>query len=88
MLDVHPSGKIQFDRLSSAYGVVPRTMVIHPDGGLVAIGDQNSARVVIVERDLCTGTLGEMVAEIRVGEPGTVGKAEGLSSVIWGAELE
>lgn len=76
-------GKVAFDRLTSAYGTVPRTLVINKAGDLVAIGDQSSSDVAVVKRDPQTGELGDMVASLHVGQPGEVGTAQGLSSVIW-----
>ena len=76
-------GTVAFRDLSSSYGKVPRTFVINKAGDLVAIGNQASSNVVIVSRDVESGKLGEKVASLQVGEPGTVGKPEGLSSVIW-----
>ncbi|KAJ5662677.1 Cytochrome cd1-nitrite reductase-like C-terminal heme d1 [Penicillium macrosclerotiorum] len=77
------NGAIKLRDRTSAYGKVPRTFVINQAGDLVAIGNQASAMVVIVRRDPATGKLIEKVAELQVGEPGKVGSAEGLSSVIW-----
>lgn len=79
-------GEVKVERLTSAYGTVPRTMVINKAGDLVAIGDQSSSEVVVVRRDVRTGRLGGKVAGIKVGEEGEVGTAQGLSSVIWGLE--
>ncbi|RJE20211.1 hypothetical protein PHISCL_07450 [Aspergillus sclerotialis] len=76
-------GMVALDRLTSAYGKVPRTMVINRVGDLVAIGDQSSSNVAIVRRDPQTGELGEELADLKVGQPGKVGASEGLSSVIW-----
>jgi 6-phosphogluconolactonase (cycloisomerase 2 family) len=76
-------GSVKVRDSSSAYGKVPRTFVINRAGDLVAIGNQASATVAIVRRDRQTGDLGEEVAILQVGEPGKVGSAEGLSSVIW-----
>lgn len=76
-------GTVAFGGLTSAYGKVPRTMVVNRVGDLVAIGDQSSSNVAIVRRDLRTGRLGEELANLKVGQPGKVGAAEGLSSVIW-----
>lgn len=76
-------GKLAFDRLTSADGTVPRTLVINKAGDLVAIGDQSSSNVAVVKRDLQTGKLGDMVANLQVGQPGEVGTAQGLSSIIW-----
>lgn len=76
-------GSVSVSRRSQAWGKVPRTMVVNKAGDLVAVGNQASATVAIVRRNRETGELGERVAILQVGEPGTVGQAEGLSSVIW-----
>lgn len=76
-------GTVAFRDLTSSYGKVPRTFVINKAGDLVAIGNQASSNVVIVSRDVESGKLGDKVASLQVGEPGKVGQAEGLSSVIW-----
>ncbi|KAJ5579473.1 uncharacterized protein N7459_005458 [Penicillium hispanicum] len=76
-------GAVSLRNRTPAYGKVPRTFVINRAGDLVAIGNQASATVVIVRRDRETGNLGEELAVLQVGEPGTIGAAEGLSSVIW-----
>lgn len=84
VLDRSPAdGSVKVRDSSSAFGKVPRTFVINRAGDLVAIGNQASATVAIVRRDPKTGNLGEKVAVLQVGEPGKVGTAEGLSSVIW-----
>lgn len=84
VLDRSPvDGSVELRDSSSAFGKVPRTFVINRAGDLVAIGNQASATVAIVRRDPETGNLGEEVASLQVGEPGKVGTAEGLSSVIW-----
>ncbi|KAJ5343919.1 hypothetical protein MYU51_002155 [Penicillium brevicompactum] len=83
VLDRGEDGLVTVRNATSAYGKVPRTFVINRAGNLVAIGNQASATVAIVRRDVKTGNLGEEVAILQVGETGTVGSAEGLSSVIW-----
>ncbi|KAJ5822976.1 Cytochrome cd1-nitrite reductase-like C-terminal heme d1 [Penicillium robsamsonii] len=84
VLDRSPEdGSLELRDSSSALGKVPRTFVINRAGDLVAIGNQASATVAIVRRDPKTGNLGQEVATVQVGEPGKVGTAEGLSSVIW-----
>lgn len=75
---------VEFQRLTSSYGTVPRTLVINKAGDLVAVGNQASSDVAIIRRDPKTGELGEEVARLNVGEPGTPGTATGLSSVLWG----
>ncbi|KAJ5590016.1 hypothetical protein N7450_003988 [Penicillium hetheringtonii] len=76
-------GRVSVDGKSEAWGKVPRTYAVNRAGDLVAIGNQASANVAIVKRDRVSGELGEKVAVLQVGEPGKVGSAEGLSSVIW-----
>jgi 6-phosphogluconolactonase (cycloisomerase 2 family) len=76
-------GSVKVRNSDSSFGKVPRTFVVNRAGDLVAIGNQASATVAIVRRDRQTGNLGEKVAILQVGEPGKVGTAEGLSSVIW-----
>ena len=49
---------------------------------MVAVGDEESGTVVIVERDLRTGELGCELASVMVGPEGSDGQG-GLSSVIW-----
>ena len=84
VLDRSPvDGSVELRDSSSAFGKVPRTFVINRAGDLVAVGNQASATVAIVRRDPRTGNLGEEIASLQVGEPGKVGTAEGLSSVIW-----
>ena len=84
VLDRSPvDGSVKLRDSASAFGKVPRTFVINRAGDLVAIGNQASATVSIVRRDPKTGDLGEEIAALQVGEPGKVGTAEGLSSVIW-----
>lgn len=77
------NGSVSLRNRTDASGKVPRTFSINRAGDLVAIGDQSSSTVAIVRRDRETGDLGEEVAILQVGEPGKVGTAEGLSSVIW-----
>ncbi|KAF7155106.1 hypothetical protein CNMCM5623_005314 [Aspergillus felis] len=74
---------VTFQELTSAHGLVPRTFVINKVGTLVAIGDQSSSNVAIVSRDPASGKLGDLVANLQVGEPGKPGTSTGLSSVIW-----
>lgn len=77
------NGAVRVSSKSDAWGKVPRTFAVNRAGDLVAIGNQASSNVAIVRRDRVSGELGEKVAVLQVGEPGTVGQAEGLSSVIW-----
>ncbi|EAW11247.1 lactonase family protein [Aspergillus clavatus NRRL 1] len=77
------NGTVALRELTSAYGTVPRTMVINKAGTLVAVGDQASANVAIIARNPKSGKLGDLVASVQVGEPGKPGTSTGLSSVIW-----
>lgn len=65
--------------LTSSFGSYPRTLVISDDGSLVAVGNQDSSSVAIVERDTETGELGALLGSVEVGDV-----SAGLSSVIWG----
>ncbi|KAL2819690.1 Lactonase, 7-bladed beta-propeller-domain-containing protein [Aspergillus granulosus] len=76
-------GKLEFEEITSSYGVLPRTFAINKAGDLVAIGNQLSSNVAIVTRDPETGALGEVVADLLVGVPGEPNTLEGLSSIIW-----
>lgn len=76
-------GAVMLRKKTSSYGKVPRTFTINRAGDLVAIGNQATSTISIVRRDRQTGDLGEELAVLQVGEPGKVGTAEGLSSVIW-----
>ncbi|KAF3400918.1 putative 6-phosphogluconolactonase [Talaromyces pinophilus] len=67
--------------LTSSFGAYPRTLVISEDGCLVAVGNQKSSSVAIVERDAETGELGALLGSLEVGSV-----EAGLSSVIWGSD--
>lgn len=78
------NGTVSFSQITSAYGTIPRTFVINKEGTLVAIGDQASSNVAIVKRDPRSGTLGNLVANLQVGQPGQASNSSsGLSSIIW-----
>lgn len=77
------SGAIRFLEQTSAHGWFPRTFVINKAGDMVAIGGQTSANVAVVARDVQSGKLGELIATIPLGSPGTVNNEDGLSAVIW-----
>ncbi|RDW78568.1 lactonase family protein [Aspergillus mulundensis] len=86
-LSLGKDGKVEFEEISTSGGVMPRTFAINKAGDLVAVGNQLSSTVAIVERDLDTGVLGEVVAELLVGVPGDDNMEGppmyGLSSIIW-----
>ena len=56
-------------------------------GDMVAFGGQTSSNVAIVARDTTTGKLGDLIANLQVGTPGTAGNEDGLSAVIWKCEF-
>jgi 6-phosphogluconolactonase (cycloisomerase 2 family) len=77
------TGVMTLTGVTSSGGTYPRTFQINKPGDLVVIGDQTTANVVVVKRDITTGLLGPQVASMRIG---TVGQAEsdnGLSAVLW-----
>ncbi|KAI8302350.1 hypothetical protein K4K61_007998 [Colletotrichum sp. SAR11_59] len=81
---INPStSEITFLEATSAFSYFPRTFAINKAGNLVAIGGQTSANVAVVERNSTTGKLGQLLATIKVGNPGTVNQEDGLSAVIW-----
>ncbi|KAL4869030.1 hypothetical protein BDV12DRAFT_208797 [Aspergillus spectabilis] len=82
-LSQSPDGKLEFEEITSSYGVLPRTFAINKAGDLVAFGNQLSSNVAVVERDPETGILGDVVADLQVGVPGQPNTLEGLSSIIW-----
>jgi 6-phosphogluconolactonase (cycloisomerase 2 family) len=76
-------GTLTFTEMTPSYGSYPRTFDINKAGDFVAIGDQTSANVAIVERDTKTGKLGKQVANLRIGAAGTPESENGLSAVVW-----
>ncbi|CAG8893092.1 unnamed protein product [Penicillium egyptiacum] len=79
------NGTVTFNEITSSYGAIPRTFSINKKGTLVAIGDQASSNVAIVIRDPQSGNLGNLVANLEVGQPGQASNSStGLSSIIWG----
>jgi 6-phosphogluconolactonase (cycloisomerase 2 family) len=75
------SSRLTAKNLTSSFGSYPRTLVISEDGCLVAVGNQKSSSVAIVERDVETGELGALLGSFEVGNV-----SAGLSSVIWGSD--
>ncbi|KAK2746141.1 hypothetical protein FQN55_005770 [Onygenales sp. PD_40] len=76
-------GAITFAENTNAFGTYPRTFDISEAGDFVAIGDQTTSNVAIVARDVETGALGELVANLPILEPGTPESEDGLSAVVW-----
>ena len=66
---------LKFKGLSPSGGDFPRHMSLNRDGSLLAVGLQNSGRVVIMNRCTATGKIGNVIADY-----------EGLgqvTSIIW-----
>lgn len=74
---------MKFQQITSSGGTYPRTFSINKAGDLVVIGDQTTANVVVVKRDVATGLLGTQVASMRIGSTGTPENDNGLSAVLW-----
>jgi 6-phosphogluconolactonase (cycloisomerase 2 family) len=69
------SGELEFQQTVAAGGIGPRQFSINSSGTLVAVGLQGSGKVVILERDVETGSYGKFVANVEgLGE---------VTSVIW-----
>jgi 6-phosphogluconolactonase (cycloisomerase 2 family) len=59
-------GKLGFVQAWPTYGLFPRHFSLNAAGDLLAVGNQNSANVVVLERDVATGLIGEVLAEAEV----------------------
>jgi 6-phosphogluconolactonase (cycloisomerase 2 family) len=77
------SGSITWVEATNAHAWFPRTFQINKAGDLVAVGGQTSSNVAIIRRDVTTGRLGDLVANIQVASPGREQQEDGLSAVIW-----
>ena len=80
---IHKTGKLSLLEATNAHAWYPRTFSINKSGDLVAVGGQASSTVSIISRDTSTGRLGKLLASLQVGELGTDGGWDGLSSVVW-----
>ncbi|KAB8213104.1 Lactonase, 7-bladed beta-propeller-domain-containing protein [Aspergillus novoparasiticus] len=69
--------------LFPAGGVIPRTFSVNEKGDYVAVANQETSNVVIIERDPKSGTLLKEVASLRVGLLPQPGEWMGLSSIAW-----
>jgi 6-phosphogluconolactonase (cycloisomerase 2 family) len=76
-------GRITWTDNTSSYGTYPRTFDINKAGDYVAVGDQTTSNVAIVQRDTKTGQLGKLIASLRIGTAGTPENENGLSAVVW-----
>lgn len=77
------SGELSFIELVDSGVSFPRTFDLNVEGDMLAVGGQSSADVAILERNVTTGRLGEVLAKTRVGVLGNEGQEDGLSAVIW-----
>lgn len=77
------SGKLSFVEATNTHTYFPRTFAINKAGDAVAWGGQTSSTIVVVARNVSTGRLGDVVAQLQVGAPGTVNNEDGLSAVVW-----
>jgi 6-phosphogluconolactonase (cycloisomerase 2 family) len=80
---INPSGSLSVLEATNSHGWYARTFSINGVGDLLAVGGQASSTVSIISRDPSTGRLGELLASLQVGEKGTDGGWDGLSSVVW-----
>jgi 6-phosphogluconolactonase (cycloisomerase 2 family) len=60
---INGNGTLTFKQLWPAGGLFPRHFSLNKAGDMVAVGLQNSARVVVLERDVQTGLLGSAIAD-------------------------
>lgn len=77
------TGALAWVEATSAHAWYPRTFVVNKAGTLVAVGGQTSSNVAVIARDVATGRLGALVANVQVATAGTDGGEDGLSAVIW-----
>jgi len=70
-------GVVAFGELTPAGGAFPRHFSENKEGSLVAVGLQNSGRVVIYEKCKITGKMGKDV----LADFGGLG---GVTNVVWG----
>ncbi|KAF2163112.1 hypothetical protein M409DRAFT_68734 [Zasmidium cellare ATCC 36951] len=72
------SGELTFHQLWAAGGSFPRHFSISATGNLVAVGLQNDQSVVVLERDVVSGLIGEPVGRVNVGG--------NVTAVVWDQE--
>ncbi|PMD35842.1 3-carboxymuconate cyclase-like protein-like protein [Hyaloscypha variabilis F] len=71
----HATGELSLKQIAPAGGSFPRQFSVNKAGDLVAVGLQMDGRVVVIERNVVDGTLGDFVANVDV--------AGQVTSVIW-----
>jgi 6-phosphogluconolactonase (cycloisomerase 2 family) len=62
----HATGKLSLKQIAPSGGSYPRQFSINKNGDMVAVGLQMDGRVVVIERDVMDGTLGDFVASVDV----------------------
>jgi len=77
------TGAISYAEAVNSHSWYPRTFSINKAGTLIAMGGQTSSNVAILSRDPSTGKVGGLLASLAVGQKGTDGGEDGLSSVVW-----
>ncbi|KAL6399622.1 6-phosphogluconolactonase-like protein [Ilyonectria robusta] len=80
---IKESASLRFVELTNAHADIPWAFTINESGDLAAVGGQLSSNVIILERNVTTGQLGNVVANLAVGEVGVPNTLSGLSSVVW-----
>ncbi|KAI4195108.1 MAG: hypothetical protein LQ350_007386 [Teloschistes chrysophthalmus] len=75
------NGKATFTNLTPAGGLFPRHFSLSPSANLVAVGLQNSGRVVVYPRDVASGKIGDVAVADFEGLGGVTG-------VFWGGDEE
>lgn len=80
---ISADGRIVWTDNTSSYGTYPRTFDINKAGDYVAVGDQTTSNVAVVARDVVTGRLGKLAANLRIGSAGRPENEDGLSAVLW-----
>ena len=80
---VNSNGSLSALQATNSHGWYARTFSINSAGDLLAVGGQASSTVSIIARDPSTGKLGDLLARLQVGQLGTDGGWDGLSSVVW-----
>jgi 6-phosphogluconolactonase (cycloisomerase 2 family) len=64
-IDPH-TGALAFLQKFPAGGLIPRHFALNKAGTLVAVALQQDGRVVIIERDIVTGQMRDIVASVRL----------------------
>jgi 6-phosphogluconolactonase (cycloisomerase 2 family) len=80
---INQNGSLSLLEATNAHGWFARTFSINNAEDLLAVGGQASSTISIISRDPSTGKLGDLLTSLQVGELGTDGGWDGLSSVVW-----